>query len=231
MVQVQNIKISIIIPCLNEAGFLEKTIEDCLKLQGNFEIIVVDGGSIDDTLTIALKFKNIRIFSAKKGRAAQMNYGAKKAEGDILLFLHADTFLPKETYHLITKQLQQPEYIGGSFRLRFPKHHPFLNFYSWCSRFSLEFFTYGDHAVFVKKELFKAIDGFKAISFMEDIEIQKRLRQKGKFKKLKGYVLTSGRRFEKNGTIRQLVIDVSLVLFYNLSVPPNKLKRFYKDHG
>ena len=68
--------------------------------------------------------------------------------------------------------------------------------------------------------MFKAIGGFKTISFMEDIEIQKRLRQKGKFKKLKGYILTSGRRFEKNDTIRQLVIDLSLVLFYNLSVPP-----------
>lgn len=229
MVQVQNIKISIVIPCLNEAGFLEKTIENCLKLQGNFEIIVVDGGSIDDTLSIAKEFKNVKIFNSNKGRAAQMNYGAKKANGAVFLFLHADTFLPKNTYNLITKHLQKPEYIGGSFRLLLDKPHPFLNFYTWCSRFSLEFFTYGDHAIFVKKEVFKVIGGFKTISFMEDIEIQKRLRQKGKFKKLKDYVLTSGRRFEKNGTIRQLVIDVSLVLFYNLSVPPNKLKRFYKD--
>jgi len=97
--------------------------------------------------------------------------------------------------------------VSGEDTLRLDKPHPFLNFYTWCSRFSLEFFTYGDHAIFVKKEVFKAIGGFKAISFMEDIEIQKRLRQKGKFKKLKGYVLTSGRRFEKNGTIRQLIIE------------------------
>jgi len=122
MVQVQNIKISIVIPCLNEAGFLEKTIENCLKLHGNFEIIVVDGGSIDDTLTIAKEFKNVKIFNSNKGRAAQMNYGAKKANGEVFLFLHADTFLPKNTYNLITKHLQEPEYIGGSFRLR--RIHP-----------------------------------------------------------------------------------------------------------
>lgn len=230
MVQVQNIKISIVIPCLNEAGFLEKTIKNCLKLQGNFEIIIVDGGSNDDTLAIAQEFKNVKIFQANKGRAAQMNYAAKKATGEVLLFLHADTFLPKNTYNLITKQLQKPEYIGGSFRLRIDKSHPFLNFYTWCTQFSLELFTYGDNAFFVKNEVFKAIGGFKTISFMEDVEIQKRLRQKGKFKKLKGYVLTSGRRFEKNGTIRQLLKDVSFVLFYNLSIPPHKLKRFYKDH-
>ncbi|MBZ9730645.1 TIGR04283 family arsenosugar biosynthesis glycosyltransferase [Salegentibacter sp. JZCK2] len=231
MVQVQNIKISIIIPCLNEAGFLEKTIENCLKLQGNFEVIVVDGGSSDNTVSIARKFSDVKTFSSKKGRANQMNFGAKEAEGEVLLFLHADTLLPENTYSLITEQLEKSRHIGGSFRLRFDKSHPGLNLYSWCSRFSLEFFTYGDHAFFVKKEIFKSIGGFKTISFMEDIEIQKRLRQNGKFKKLQAYVLTSGRRFEENGTTKQLVLDVFLVCLYNLSVSPNQLKRFYSDHS
>ena len=230
MVQVQNIKISIIIPCLNESRFLEKTIKNSLKLKGNFEIIVVDGGSIDNTLRVARKFPNIKIFTAPKGRANQMNCGAKKATGEVLLFLHADTFLPKNAHKLISNQLQKPGYVGGSFRLKFDKAHPGLNLYSWFSRFSLEFFTYGDHAIFIEKEIFKLIGGYKPISFMEDIEIQKRLREKGKFKKLKSSVLTVGRRFDKNGTMYQLVVDVVLVLLYNLKIPPNTLKRFYKDH-
>lgn len=231
MVQARNKKISIIIPCLNEADFLENTIKNCLRLQGNFEIIVVDGGSRDHTLSIARNFSFIKILSSNKGRANQMNYGAKKAQGDVLLFLHADTFLPENTYSLITKQLGIDRYIGGSFRLKFDKSHPGLNLYSWCSRFSLEFFTYGDHAIFVKKEVFNSIGGYKSISFMEDIEIQRRLRKRGKFKKVKDYVLTSGRRFEKNGTSKQLALDVFLVCLYNLSIHPNHLKRFYSDHG
>ncbi len=231
MVQDQDLKISIIIPCLNEAGFIEKTLERCLKLQGNFEIILVDGGSTDHTVNIAKKISYIKIFIAEKGRAKQMNYGSKKAEGDILLFLHADTFLPENTFNLIHRQFKKPETVGGSFRLKFDKPHRFLNLYTWFSRFSLEFFTYGDHAFFIKKEIFDTIGGYKFIPFMEDIEIQKRLRKKGKFKKVKEYVVTSGRRFEKNGTTKQLVIDVILVCLYNLSISPRQLKQFYADHN
>ncbi|WP_339653990.1 TIGR04283 family arsenosugar biosynthesis glycosyltransferase [uncultured Salegentibacter sp.] len=231
MVQVKNVTISIIIPCLNEASFLEDTIKNCLRLPGIFEVIVVDGGSSDNTLSIAKKFDNIQIYTTGKGRATQMNYGAGKAIGNILLFLHADTLLPENAYKLITQQLQKSEYVGGSFRLKIDKHHPFLNLYSWCSRFSVEFFTYGDHAIFIKKEVFTSIKGFKNISCMEDIEIQHRLRKRGKFKKVKDYVLTSGRRFEKNGTFKQLTLDVILVFLYNLTIHPNHLKRFYSDHS
>lgn len=202
-----------------------------MKLPGNFEIIVVDGGSSDETLAGIQNYENVKLFASDQGRAVQMNYGAKKAEGDILLFLHADTLLPYKTFTLITKQLQKKNFIGGSFRLKLDKKDFFLNFYSWCSRFSLEFFTYGDHAFFITKEIFEAIDGYREIPFMEDIEVQKRLRKKGKFKKLNDYVVTSGRRFEKNGTFKQLCVDVILVCLYNLGMPPRKLKRFYPNYS
>ncbi|MCM4157952.1 TIGR04283 family arsenosugar biosynthesis glycosyltransferase [Gramella sp. AN32] len=224
-------KISIIIPALNEEGYLEKTLSHTLKLKGNFEIIVVDGGSTDHTQAIAEGFNPVQTLVAGKGRANQMNHGALHAKGEIFLFLHADTVLPQNVYQEITGQLRKPGHIGGSFRLRFDKYHPFLNLYSWCSRFNLEYFTYGDHAIFVKKEIYNLIGGFKSIPFMEDIEIQKRLRKKGKFKKLKSYVLTSGRRFEKNGIKYQLLLDVFLIFLYNFRVAPRTLKRFYKDHA
>ncbi len=222
--------ISIIIPALNEEGYLEKTLSHTLKLKGNFEIIVVDGGSTDHTQKIAEGFKSVKTLVARKGRAIQMNRGALHARGEIFLFLHADTLLPQNTYQAITRHLRKPGYIGGSFRLRLDKPHPFLKFYTWCSRFSLEFFTYGDHGIFIKETIFKEIEGYKEIPFMEDVEIQKRLRKKGKFKKLKASVLTSGRRFKKAGTIGQLMTDVLLVFLYKLGTSPTRLKQFYKDH-
>ncbi|NJY61689.1 hypothetical protein HC174_02820 [Salinimicrobium sp. CDJ15-81-2] len=131
----------------------------------------------------------------------------------------------------MTDHIKEPGYIGGSFMLKLDKKHPILEFYTWCSRLSWEFFTYGDHAMFMEKDIFHLIGGYRSISFMEDVEIQKRLRKAGKFRKVQTAVTTSARRFKKTGTIKQLVMDVLLVGLYNLGVPPLKLKRFYKDHA
>lgn len=168
---------------------------------------------------------------SEKGRAKQMNYGAGIATGEVLLFLHADTLLPINFYQSVWDHLQNPKYTGGSFKLNFDKKHPLLKVYSWCSKLSWEFLTYGDHAIFIKKDVFQHIDGFREIPFLEDVEIQKRLRKAGKFKKLSTAVTTSARRFEKAGTTRQLITDVLLVGFYKLGVSPARLKRFYKDFG
>ncbi len=223
-------KISVIIPCLNEEDYLEKTLKHMQGLQGNFELIVVDGGSSDKTLNIAKSFDRVQATVAQKGRANQMNHGAQMASGEILLFLHADTFLPSNAYRSITEHLQKSGYIGGSFMLKLDKEHPILRFYTWCSRLSWEFFTYGDHAMFMKKQIFQHIGGYRSIPFMEDVEIQKRLRKAGKFRKLQISVTTSARRFEQTGTIKQLVADVLLVGLYKLGVAPSRLKKFYKDH-
>ncbi|MEX2592675.1 MAG: hypothetical protein WD426_07865, partial [Anditalea sp.] len=110
------------------------------------------------------------------------------------------------------------------------KDHLLLNFYSWCSKLSMEFFTYGDHAIFIRKTVFEQIGGYKKIPFMEDVEIQKRLRMAGRFKKLDSAVTTSARRFEKAGTIKQFLIDLLLILSFKIGVSPLKLKKFYKDH-
>lgn len=223
--------ISIIIPALNEEGYIGTTLEHLSTLKGNFEIIVVDGGSRDNTLAIINQYPVVKALSSEKGRAAQMNRGALNAHGEIVLFLHADTYLPPDAYMRIVEYLENPNHVGGSFYLTFDKKHILLKFYSWCSRWSAEFFTYGDHAIFVKKEVFQKIGGYKQLSFMEDGEIQKRLRKAGKFKKLKCAVLTSARRFEKVGVLKQLLIDVLLVSFYKTGVSPYRLKQFYKNHG
>lgn len=224
-------KISIIIPSLNEEGYLDESLKHLKELPGNFEIIVVDGGSTDSTREIAENHERVIVTASGKGRAKQMNHGATIATGDVLLFLHADTFLPYNFHQYIKNHLQKPGYTGGSFRLNFDKKHLLLKFYTCCSKLSWEFFTYGDHAIFIKSEVFKKIGGYKNISFMEDVEIQKRIRKTGKFKKLNTAVTTSARRFEKVGTLRQMLIDILLVSFYNLGVSPKRLKRFYQDHN
>lgn len=221
--------ISIIIPALNEEKYIAEVLEHTLKLKGRFEVIVVDGGSQDETLEIARGFKKIKVFQSKKGRARQMNHGAGQAKGEVLLFLHADTFLPTSFYTDVSKLMEKPEVVGGSFRLKMESSHPIFKFYHWCSQFSLEFFTYGDHALFIKTETFKKIQGYKNLSFMEDVEIQKRIREEGKFRKLKTSVTTSNRRFQKKGVITQLAIDVLLVIFFKFGISADTLKRFYPD--
>lgn len=222
--------ISIIIPALNEEKYIAEVLEHTLKLKGRFEVIVVDGGSQDETLEIARGYKTVNVLQSKKGRARQMNHGAGQAKGEVLLFLHADTFLPTSFYTDVSKLMEKPEVVGGSFRLKMESSHPIFKFYHWCSQFSLEFFTYGDHALFIKTETFKKIQGFKNLSFMEDVEIQKRIREEGKFRKLKTSVTTSSRRFQKNGIFFQLAIDVVLVVLYKIGIPPNRLKRYYPNH-
>lgn len=223
-------RISIIIPALNEGKCIAEVLEHTLKLEGHFEVIVVDGGSHDRTVEVAKGFEDVTVLQSAKGRAIQMNYGARKASGDILLFLHADTFLPKNFYTAILNLCNRENVIGGSFRLKMNDSHFIFKFYKWCSQFSLEFFTYGDHALFMKTETFKFINGYQNIPFMEDVEIQKRLRREGKFQKLTSEVITSNRRFQKNGVFKQLLVDTVLVILFKLGVSPEKLKRFYPDN-
>lgn len=224
-------KISIIVPCLNEEEFIRKTLEHLISLKGDFELVVVDGGSIDKTPEVVKEFDNVALLSSEKGRAIQMNTGAKHASGQILLFLHADTFLPQNAYDAIVEHFNNRGIIGGSFFLEFDKNHPVLQFYTWCSKMNVEFFTYGDHAIFVRREIFDRIGGFRNITFMEDVEIQWRLRREGIFRKLNSGVKTSARRFEKVGTFKQMVLNVILVGLFKLGVSPARLKAFYKDHS
>lgn len=222
--------ISIIIPTLNEETHIAKTLRHTLKLKGNFEILVVDGGSNDRTLEIVKDFTEVKRLCAPKGRALQMNLGARHAQGEILVFLHADTFLPKEAYASIYQLCKAKNTVGGSFRLVVDDPNPIFKIYTWFSQWNLEFFTYGDHALFIEKRVFETVTGFKPIPFMEDVEIQHRLRREGQFKKSKLAVITSGRRFRNNGLIFQITVDFLLVMLFKLGIAPERLKKYYPDN-
>jgi rSAM/selenodomain-associated transferase 2 len=222
--------ISVIIPTLNEAQSIAACLERLYGHPQSFEVIVADGGSQDQTSEIVSNFPRVKQVFSNQGKGRQMNAGADLAVGDILLFLHADTFLPPDGFRLIRTAMSDPNVVGGSFSLSFDSSDLFLKFYSLCSRINHILFTYGDQAMFVGRESFRAIGGYRDIPIMEDIDIQLKLRRMGKFKKIGTPVVTSARRYLKYGVIRQQIVNTGLVILYYSGVLPAALKRFYPEN-
>lgn len=221
-------KVSIIIPTYNEVGCLDRTLKAVTALAGDFEILVVDGGSCDGTVEIAKKM-NIAIYQAPKGRASQMNFGGELAQGDVLLFLHADTILPENAYCLITQALLTEHVVGGCFQLSFDSDLRGLRLSASFTRFTFALFHYGDSAYFVRSDVFRKVGGYNPYPIMEDIDLWLRLRRCGTMIVLKSVVTTSSRRFLRNGVFKQQSLGTVLVLLFLCGVSPNRLKKFYDD--
>ena len=223
-------KISIIIPVLNEEHSLERTLSHLSP--GEFEeLIIVDGKSEDKTVTIARGFTD-KVFVTDKGRGRQMNEGAKRAGGDILLFLHADTFLPQDAFPMIRSVLENKRVSAGTFFLGIDHPSVTFRFIEWGTNLRSSFtrIPYGDQGLFLRKEVFESIGGFAEIPLMEDIEIAKRLKKEGEIIFVREPVLTSPRRWLKEGafytTIRDWAIALAFTVFH---VSPEKLSRYYRD--
>ena len=221
-------KISIVIPTLNEAAALPGTLELLRALAGDFEIVVVDGGSSDGTLDLARRM-GVRAVAGPRGRGAQMNHGASLATGDVLLFLHADTQLPRNAYALIADAMRDPELHGGCFRLGFDRPHLLLRFFAWCTRFSFRTIHFGDSAYFMRAEAFRASGGYRAYPIMEDLDLWLRMSRGGKVAILDAAVVSSARRFSRCGIVRQQLRNMMLVLLFLMGVSPSTLHRFYQD--
>ncbi|NNE91045.1 MAG: glycosyltransferase family 2 protein [Verrucomicrobiales bacterium] len=201
-------EISVIIPTLNEAESIGGTIANLP--QGELEIIIADGGSLDRTREIAGEAGADLVFEpVKAGRAAQMNAGAARANGAWLIFLHADTVLPPDGADRIRKL--DPEIAGGGFLRRFDSSSQILRLTCWISDFRsrLGGIFLGDQAIFVRRENFEKLGGFdESFRLGEDIDFSRRLRKSGgKTIALRGPAVSSARRFEKLGPFRQSVID------------------------
>ena len=224
--------LSIIIPTYNEENNIESTINSIKQFSGNaqFEIIIADGGSTDNTIDLA-RFHECQVIDSKKGRGAQLNVGARAATGNLLLFLHADTILPNDFITHINNSLYNENTTGswGRFDVKLSgKHFLFRiieKMISLRSRFTG--IATGDQAIFVDRETFFTIGGYKNIPLMEDIELSKRLKRLSSPVCLKQYVITSSRRWEDNGIIRTVLLMWLLRFLYLLGVSPNFLKRFY----
>jgi rSAM/selenodomain-associated transferase 2 len=222
--------VSIIIPVLNEEKSISALLENLKGQDGDYEIIIADGGSTDNTLTKCISYRDIKIVTSEKGRALQMNKGASIALGTTLLFLHADTTLPGKGIQAIEKAMGDNKILGGSFYVKFDEQNRILNFLSRFTRINNRYLTWGDQGIFIRKTIFDEIGGYKDIPVMEDLEIQKKLRRKGRFIKLPLAVTTSARRFIQNGIIRQQLLNILLVMAYETGVSPCRIKQFYSDN-
>ena len=219
---------SIIIPTFNEEAYIEETLQSILALPNNYELIVVDGGSTDQTLTLLSGYPNIQIHQLEKAeRAAQMNFGARMAQGQYLLFLHADTIICPSCLEVLERHLAQSHIIGGSYTLRFDASTWPYRVLGFFTQFNSPFWTLGDQGIFVKKHIFDQIGGYTSIPILEDLDLQLRLRKRGEFIKISKVITTSARRYQQNGLWKELFLDASVLFSYFLGISPFRLKRWY----
>jgi rSAM/selenodomain-associated transferase 2/rSAM/selenodomain-associated transferase 1 len=221
-------KISVIIPTLNEAGCIEETITHVQK-SDQVEIVVVDGGSRDDTVAL-VRSLGVRLFSTKASKAVQMNTGAAESNGDVLLFLHADTRLPENFEAKVMAAVSQNGFSAGAFSLGIDSDARGLRLIERIANWRSRVFQmpYGDQALFVCRNLFNAVGGFPDFPIMEDFELVRRLRRKGKISVLPDSVLTSPRRYLNFGILKTWFLNQVIIAAYYLRVPPERLARWYR---
>ena len=220
-------RISVIVPTLNEQACLAAAL-DAVALAAGDELIVVDAGSTDGTPGIARRYTS-QFYQGPRGRAKQMNDGARHAGGDVLLFLHADTLLPADGLETVRRALQQPGAVGGAFRLVITPATPALRLVAWGTNLRSRFggLPYGDQALFVSRRVFEDLGGYDDVPFMEDIRLVQALRRRGRLTILPQAVATSGRRWQRDGVLFTTARNILLMTLYFCGVQPATLKRWY----
>jgi uncharacterized protein len=224
-------KISVIIPVLHEGEKINETL-DSIKSSAadvSHEIIVVDGDSSGDTIA-HISDLNVITLTAPRGRASQMNAGATKACGDILLFLHADTLLPSKAFPKIVAALSDKRFIGGAFDLEIQNRRWIFRAIgqaaSW--KYRLTRVPYGDQAIFMHKSYFKNIGGYAAIPLMEDVELMRRVKRQGwRINILPEAVTTSSRKWENDGVFHTIMRNWIIQSLYLFGVPADRLVKYY----
>jgi rSAM/selenodomain-associated transferase 2 len=222
-------RLSVVIPALNEAANLTRLLpalaRDCLGA----EIIVVDGGSRDETAAVVARQPGARLVMSERGRARQMNAGARQAIGDVLLFLHADTWLPADAGAALDRALAEPGVVAGRFDVRFDNPRPVLRMVAWFmnTRSRASGICTGDQAIFVRRADFEAVGGYPDIPLMEDIELSRRLKRRGRLAALRLRVTTSARKWEREGPLRTIGLMWALRVLHFCGVAPARLHRWY----
>jgi rSAM/selenodomain-associated transferase 2 len=220
-------EISVIIPAFNESHSIKKTIEAVRKLDKNLEIIVVDGESTDETVRIA-KNCGVLVLKAERGRGNQMHVGSNAAQGEILWFLHADTIPENSAIAEMKKALLDGEIVGGNFEICFDGDSRAAKFLTWLyPKLRKIGLLYGDSAIFVRREVYQKIGGFKSLHLFEDLEFVKRLKKRGKLAHLSAKVTTSSRRFENRSFLLTFAKWSLFQGLFWIGVNPNYLAKKY----
>jgi rSAM/selenodomain-associated transferase 2 len=223
------VKLSIVIPALNEADNLARLLPGLAGECPEAEVIVVDGGSRDGTPAVVAGSPGIRLLASARGRARQMNHGARAASGDTLLFLHADTRLPGGAAAAMERALAEPGAVGGRFDVRFDRDTRLFRMIAWFmnARSRLSSICTGDQAIFVRRVDFEAVGGYPDIPLMEDIEVSRRLKRRGRLCALRLRVTTSARKWEREGPLRTIALMWALRFLHFCGVAPARLHRWY----
>jgi rSAM/selenodomain-associated transferase 2/rSAM/selenodomain-associated transferase 1 len=219
--------VSIIIPALNEAEYIAPTIEAACN-GGPSEVFVVDGGSVDCTTQLAGQ-AGAGVIRSPPGRGRQMNAGAVRATGSVLLFLHADTLLPRDYVSIISDSLRNPGTAAGAFAFGVGSSFTGKRILEWMTNFRSRRMQlpYGDQGLFLRRSLFEELGGFSDLPIMEDYEFVSRLRRRGRVITAGQKVLTSGRRWERYGVLRVTLKNQLIVMGYHAGVSPRRLRKLY----
>jgi len=224
-------KISVIIITLNEERYVERLLKQ-LSNERDIELIVSDGGSIDRTARVAKRYTE-KVIVGERGRGVQLNVGAALATGDILWFLHADSIPPNNFKHHIVNSLRSPSVAGGAFKLEIDSNLSSLKTISMVAglRSTLTRIPFGDQGVFVKKEIYDRLNGFKDIPLMEDIEFGRRLKKEGRVVLIPSGIKTCSRKWEQDGILKTTLRNWAYITLFLMGYSPHKLyRRYYRRH-
>ncbi len=226
--------VSVVVPVINEAERINGLIEHLrsLDLSESIEIIVVDGDPAGSTIK-AVADDDVIVALSDKGRARQMNRGAQLARGEAIMFLHADTQLPRNALKAVRSVLEHDDCVAGAFDLAVNTKNVIIQFFAAVSNFRnrLTRVPFGDQAIFLRHDYFNDIGGFKDIPFLEDVEMMRRIRKRGdRIRILPERVSSSARRWEKEGLAFCMLRNVFVLALFHLGVSPQRLTRFYRSH-